>query len=126
MGIGTDGGLLPPPSYLGAQLPPDYWTQAQIASQLQNWNGPMPQQRSAVLAAYRPAVMKMDAATKKFCAELPLRVAQRILSIELHEDTKDRPMCIVVRYNNFRETIIEDVDSFPSDEHISRIMLECP
>ena len=81
---------------------------------------------SAPLASYRPAVLKMDWAVKKLCAQMPMKVAQKILSIELHEETKEQPIRIIIRYDNQRDTVIFDVDAFPSDAHIGRIMMECP
>lgn len=121
VGIGPDpANILPLPT-------PDY---GQLAQQLQGHlqAGALNAYRGyhGLLASYHPATIKVDRAVKALCAQIPMRVAQRILSIELLEETKDRPLRILIRYNNRTETEFYDVDAFPNDVHIARIMMECP
>jgi len=53
---------------------------------------------------------------------LPMRVLQKIRSAQMFVD----PLKFVVIFNNEHRLEFDDVDAFPSEEHIARIALECP
>jgi len=53
---------------------------------------------------------------------LPMRVLQKIRSAQMFVD----PLKFVVIFNNEHQLEFDDVDAFPSEEHIARIALECP
>jgi hypothetical protein len=58
--------------------------------------------------------------------QLPLSLAAKITSINFFHAHDDKRQHLVVTYTNGHSFSIEDVDNFPSDEHIARIALECP
>lgn len=58
--------------------------------------------------------------------QLPLSLAAKITNISFFHAHGDTRQHLVVTYTNGHAFSIEDVDNFPSDEHIARIALECP
>lgn len=54
-------------------------------------------------------------------AKLPMRALERIKQISFFDIS---PMCFVVYYTNDLITEFEDVEGFPSDEHLARILLD--
>jgi len=62
----------------------------------------------------------IEARTKILVDQLPFRVLARISRLEFGTDR------IMVCFDNMRELELHDVDKFPSDEHISRILLDAP
>jgi hypothetical protein len=53
--------------------------------------------------------------------KLPMRALARIKQISFIDAA---PMCFVVHYTNDLITEFEDVEGFPSDEHLARILLD--
>ena len=64
----------------------------------------------------------MESKLLKLSTLLPLRLVTNIESVALRDD----PLRIEVRFKTGKTFTIDDVDAFPSEEHVARIALECP
>jgi hypothetical protein len=107
-------------------------TQAAIDQQSVNmWNAQNVYQKNTALgpalltpaASLDPMRIAFDERVKRLTVQLSLRALSRIVRVEY---MKEVPPRIVIRYDNMRELDLFDVENFPSDEHISRILLELP
>jgi hypothetical protein len=94
------------------------WNAAQAANTYQNVLGAARQ--STPYVAVQPLRVFIEARTKILVDQLPFRVLARISRLEFGTDR------ITVCFDNMRELELHDVDKFPSDEHISRILLDAP
>jgi len=57
---------------------------------------------------------------------LPVSICSRITRVDFYPAFQEIPMKFVVVFDNSREVEFDDVDAFPSDEHIAHIALACP
>lgn len=97
------------------------WNAVQAANAYQNILGSAQQAREPLpFVTVQPMRVFIEARTKILVDQLPFRVLARIARVEF---TTDR---IVICYDNMRQLELFDVDTFPSDEHISRILLDAP
>lgn len=78
--------------------------------------------RNDILSVVDPTQTSMNAKLLKLSVALPMRLTVEIESVSLYRD----PLRIEVRFTKGKTIIFEDVDAFPSDEHVARIALECP
>ncbi|HXI60969.1 MAG TPA: hypothetical protein VNO55_33140, partial [Polyangia bacterium] len=76
--------------------------------------------QSTPFVTVQPLRVFIEARTKILVDQLPFRVLARISRLEFGTDR------IMVCFDNMRELELTDVDKFPSDEHISRILLDAP
>lgn len=135
--MGATGGIAPTPMYGSVLANAMQNGLGQLAAQQhlqQNWQAQAAQQwiaaqHSAVKANLPPAVVVIPLSEvsrtriAKLLDQLPLRVVAGILRIEFYNT---EPMRFVVTYANLRELEIYDIDAFPSDEHVARIVLDSP
>lgn len=107
-------------------------TQAAIDQQSVNmWNAQNVYQKNTALgpalltpaASLDPMRIAFDERVRRLTVQLSLRALSRIVRVEY---MKEVPPRIVIRYDNMRELELLDVEHFPSDEHISRILLDLP
>jgi len=77
-------------------------------------------QQATPFVTVQPLRVFIEARTKILVDQLPFRVLARISRLEFGTDR------IMVCFDNMRELELHDVDKFPSDEHISRILLDAP
>ena len=97
------------------------WNSAQAANASQNFLGAAQQAREPLpFVTVQPMRVFIEARTKILVDQLPFRVMARIARVEF---TTDR---VIICYDNMRQLELFDVDKFPSDEHISRILLDAP
>ena len=97
------------------------WNAVQAANAYQNVLGAAQQAREPLpFVTVQPMRVFIEARTKILVDQLPFRVLARISRMEF---TADR---IIICYDNMRQLELFDVDKFPSDEHISRILLDAP
>jgi len=92
--------------------------QAQAVNAYQNVLGAA--QQATPFVTVQPMRVFIEARTKILVDQLPFRVLARISRLEFGTDR------ITVCFDNMRELELTDVDRFPSDEHISRILLDAP
>jgi hypothetical protein len=78
--------------------------------------------RNDVLCVVDPTQSSMNAKLLRLSVALPMRLTVEIQSVSLYRD----PLRIEVHFTKGKTIVFEDVDAFPSDEHIARIALECP
>jgi hypothetical protein len=76
-------------------------------------------------ASFRPLEIKMQRKVARLVAQIPMRLAARIVSIDCYE-TGTNNLSIVVLFDNRQQIIFANIDEFPTDEDIARIALECP
>jgi len=79
-----------------------------------------PAREATPFVTVQPLRVFIEARTKLLVDQLPYKVTARIARLEFTEDR------ITVCYDNMQHLELFDVDRFPSDEHIARILLDSP
>ena len=79
-----------------------------------------PAREATPFVTVQPLRVFIEARTKLLVDQLPYKVTARIARLEFTEDR------ILVCYDNMQHLELFDVDRFPSDEHIARILLDSP
>lgn len=84
------------------------------------------QRISAVTVYVRDA--KIQQQMDRLVALLPMTIASKIVRLDFMEPDKAAgySACFQIMFNNGRMLEFNDIDAFPTDEHIARIALDCP
>jgi hypothetical protein len=126
--MGANGGITCPPLYetiLATQTANTL--QPAQAAQAQAW-----QQLQAAQAAQRPVISvdvlraKLEQQSMRMVVLLPMSIAHKVKTLDFFSKDGTRPARFVLTFANTRTVEFDDIDNFPSDEHIARIALECP
>ena len=127
--MGMTGNLPPSPTWPGLNMAGQglsMGTSAAAAQWLNQSQSNMAAQQASSAASVHPLATKAHQQMARASEALPMRVAARISRIEFHSEPRSRPMVFIVIFDNGRTLEFDDVDKFPADEHIARIVLECP
>lgn len=81
--------------------------------------------RRSYRASIKPADFKIKAAIERVCAELPFRFTFKISEIRFGPEGVTDPGFEVV-YMGGKAITFHNIDEFPTDADIGRILLECP
>ena len=95
-------------------------TQVQLAQAHQYQARPKP------LLTMNVRELKLRTQVEACVRVLPTRICVHVVSIEYWNHPPSGVSRFTVTFDNQKTLDFEDVDNFPSDEHIARIALECP
>lgn len=116
---------------------PGQWLQAQAQQNplqqaysqqnaLQQAYYPQPGSERFPLVTMNVRHMKINQQMDKLTQLLPMSIAAKIIRLDYFEADKTTPACYVITFVNQRTLEFGEVDTFPTDEHIARIALDCP